>query len=93
MIMTYDFILTAKRNKIFRSQIDQAITSNSNIEICTDIHRLNFFPETQTVIISGKSDSSSFKHKIIPKKITYGTLIKMLNDEWDGIDPDDIADL
>ena len=40
-----------------------------------------------------KSDANIFKHKIIPKKITYQALIKMLNGEWDNIVPDDIIDL
>ena len=52
MIMTYDFILTAKHGKNFRSKIDESILSNTSSEICTDIHRLTFFPESQTVTIT-----------------------------------------
>ena len=54
MIMTYDFILTAKHGKNFRSKIDESILSNTSSEICTDIHRLTFFPESQTVTITAK---------------------------------------
>lgn len=93
MIMTYDFILTAKRNKIFRSQIEEVVLSNSNNEICTDICRLTFFPESQMVTVTARSNANTFKHKIIPKKITYQALMKMLNGEWDSIDPGDITDL
>ncbi len=93
MIMTYDFIQTAKHNKIFRSQIDKALLSNFKVEICTNMHKLTFFPASQTVTIMAKSDANIFKHKIIPKKITYQALIKMLNGEWDNIVPDDIIDL
>ncbi len=92
MIMTYDFIMTAKRNKNFRSQIEEAVLSDSNNEICTDICRLTFFPESQAVIVTANSDSGVFKHKIIPKKITYRALRKMLNGEWDSIVPGDIED-
>ena len=93
MIMTYDFILTAKHSKIFCSKIDEAVLSNKHSEICTNIHRLTFVPESQTVTITAKSDISPFKHKIAPKKITYQALMKMLNDEWDSIAPDEIMDL
>lgn len=33
MIMTYDFIMAAKRNKNFRSQIEEAVLSDSKNEI------------------------------------------------------------
>ncbi len=92
MIMAYDFIMAAKRNKNFRSQIDKAVLSDSNNEICTDIYRLTFFPESQTVIVTANSDISAFKHKIIPKKITYRALMKMLNGEWSSMVPGDIED-
>lgn len=91
--MTYDFILTAKRNEKFRSQIDEALLNNLESEICTDIHKLSFLPKSQTVIITARSDTSAFKEKIVPKKITYQALMKMLDGEWDRIAPDDITDL
>lgn len=93
MIMTYDFVLTAKRNKEFRLQLDNAILSDLNSEICTDIHRLTFLSTSQVVIVTAKSDTSAFRHKIIPKKITYQALIKMLDGKWNDISPSDITDL
>lgn len=93
MIMTYDFILTAKHNKDFRLQLDKAITSDLNCEICTEIHRLTFLPESQVVIVTAKSDTSALRNKIIPKKITYQALLKMLDGEWNHIAPGDVADI
>lgn len=93
MIKTYDFVLTAKQNKKFRSQIDEAILSNLKSEVCTDIHRLTFFPQSQIVIITAKSDTSAFNEKIVPKKITYQALMKLLDGEWDSIGHNDITDL
>lgn len=93
MIMTYDFILTAKHNKEFHSQIDKAILSDLNSEICTDIHRLTFFPKLQAVVVTPKSDTSAFSNKIVPKKITYKGLRKMLNGNWNTIAPGDITDI
>ena len=93
MIMTYDFILTAKYNKEFRVQLDNAILSDLNSEICTDIHRLTFLPKSQVVIVTAKSDTSAFRNEIIPKKITYQALMKMLDGNWNEIAPGDITDI
>lgn len=93
MIKTYDFLLTAKRDKNFRAQIDEAISRNIDCEICTDIHRLTFSSKSQTVAVAPKSNTSPFKEKIVSKRITYQALIKMLNDEWNSIASDDITDL
>ena len=93
MIMTYDFILTAKYNKEFRVQLDNAILSDLNSEICTDIHRLTFLPKSQVVIVTAKSDTSAFRNKIVPKKITYQALTKMLDGNWNNIAPGDITDI
>ena len=93
MIMTYDFILTAKYNKEFRVQLDNAILSDLNSEICTDIHRLTFLPKSQVVIVTAKSNTTPFRNKIIPKKITYQALMKMLDGNWNEIAPGDITDI
>ncbi len=93
MIKTYDFLLTAKRDKNFRAQMDEAVSSNTDCEICTDMHRLTFSSKSQTVSVTAKSKTSPFKENIIPKKITYKALIKMLDGDWNSIGPDDITDL
>ena len=93
MIRTFDFILTAKRDKNFRAQIDGAVSSNMACEICTDTHRLIFYAKSQTVVITAKSNTSPFREKIVPKKITYQALIKLLDGEWNSIAPNDITDL
>lgn len=93
MIKTYDFLLTAKRDKDFRAQLEQAISSDTDRELCTDIHKLVFCAADQTVTITAKSSSSPFKEKIIPKKVTYRALMQMLSNEWDRIAPNDITDL
>lgn len=92
MIMTYDFILRAKYNKDFRLRLDKAILSDLNSEICTDIHRLTFLSKSQIVIVTAKSETSAFRNKIIPKKITYRALTKMLEGNWNDIAPGDITD-
>lgn len=93
MIITYDFILTARRDKAFREQLNESLLSDSDSEICTQTHRLTFRSNEQTVIVTPKSDTIIGIHKFVPKKITYEALIKMLHDDWDSIEPDDIADL
>lgn len=93
MIMTYDFLLLAKGNKNFRDHLNQAILSESDCEIYTDIHKLTFSPKSQTIMITAKSDTSPFRHKIAPKQITYSALMKMLDDNWESIASDEITDL
>ncbi|ODR42460.1 hypothetical protein [Eisenbergiella tayi] len=93
MIMSYDFILTAKHNKEFREQLDNAILSDSDSEICMDIHRLTFLPKSQVVIVTAKSDTSAFRNKIIPKRITYQAFMKILDGNWNEIAPGGITDI
>lgn len=93
MIMTYDFILTAKREKAFMKQLKEALLSHSDSILCTDIHKLSFHSDKQTVIVTPKSAASDFSWKIVPKKIKYQALIKMLDGDWDNIQPNDITDV
>ena len=93
MMKTYDFLLIAKRDKNFRAKMDEAISSDMDCEICTDIHRLTFSSKSQTVAVTAKSNTSPFKEKIVPKRITYQALIKLLDGDWNSIGPNDITDL
>ena len=93
MLMTFDFVLTAKYNTNFMKQLKEALSCNLDREICADIHRLNFYTESQTIIITPKSKTSTFHDKIVPKKITYQALEKMINEEWDNIDQNEITDI
>lgn len=93
MLKTFDFIFTAKQDKNFRVKIDTAISSNMNYKICTDIHRLVFSSKSQTVAVTDKSTTSPFNKKIVPKRITYQALIKMLDGNWTSIASNDITEL
>ncbi len=93
MIMTYDFLRLAKGNKNFRDHLNQAILSESDCEIYTDIHKLTFSPKSQTIMITAKSDTSPFSHKIAPKKLPYSALMKLRVDNWASSASDEIMDL
>lgn len=92
MIMTYDFILYAKRDKDFMKQLRNAVLNDFDNEIYTDTHILSFQPKIKTVIIKAKPDINSFRNKIVPKKVTYSAFIKMLDGDWENINTDDIID-
>lgn len=93
MIKTYDFILTAKQNKAFMKQLEDAMSGKTDCIIDTDIHQLRFQAEKQTVIVAPKSETSDFQWKIVPKEITYRGLALMLHGDWEHICQDDIMDI
>lgn len=90
MIMTYDFIFYARRDEKFMQQIRECIISRTDIELCTEIHRLHFYGKRQLVIVKPLSKTSKFHEKIIPKIIDYHTLTRMLDGHWDEIEYDRI---
>lgn len=90
MIMTYDFIFYAQRDEKFMQQIRECIISRTDIELCTEIHRLHFYGKRQLVIVKPLSKTSKFHEKIIPKIIDYHTLTRMLDGHWDEIEYDRI---
>ncbi|MCH5270332.1 MAG: hypothetical protein J1E83_06235 [Lachnospiraceae bacterium] len=92
MIQTYDFIFKAKYDQDFMKVVQDAVSSNENCEINTDRHKLNFDAKSQMVIITPNLNTGIY-NKIIPKKIKYKALMKMLKGEWDNFAPDDVADI
>lgn len=93
MIMTYDFALLARRDAKLMKAIKDALASQNNEVVCTDIHKLSFFPSKKTVIVNALSESSPFHCKVIPKEISYTAVIKMLNNDWDDICENEIMDV
>lgn len=93
MLMTFDFIFAAQRDKILMKQLREAIQSDSDVEICTDIHRIHFDAHRKTVAIRPYSETSAFHHKIAPKEVKYEVFVKMLDMDWENLQFDDIIDI
>lgn len=93
MIMTFDFALIAQRDAKLMQAIHDAMASQKNEVVCTNIHKLSFFPSKQTVIVDAVSKNSPFHYKIVPKEIKYPAVIKMLNNNWKDIRKDEIMDI
>ena len=91
MLMTYDFIRIAQSNNIFMEELQRALASDADSEICTNTHRLRFYAKEQAVLVEPFSETSDFHWKIVPKKIAYRALDKMLNGDWDSIEAGDIV--
>lgn len=83
--MTYDFIIMARRDKAFFTQLQDAMASASDCEVLTDIHKLRFQPGKQVVTVGPHSETRTFCHKVIPTEIAYQTLQKMIDGDWDSI--------
>ena len=58
MIRTFDFILKAKYNRAFMEQLEKAMSSEQSSELCTDTHRLTFYPQSKLILIAPASDST-----------------------------------
>ena len=80
MIKTFDFALIAQRDTKLMKAINDAIASQRNEVVCTDIHKLSFFPSKQTVIVEALSNNSPFHYKVVPKEIKYSAVIKKMDD-------------
>ncbi len=93
MIMTYDFALMAQRDTKLLKAINDALVSQNNEVVCTDIHKLCFFPSKKTVIVNALSENSPFHYQVVPKEISYTAIIKMLNNNWDDICKGEIIDV
>ncbi len=86
MVMTFDFIFDAQHDESLMNQIKEAVSKDVDAEICSDIVRLHFDSVKQVVIVRPYSETSAFHCKIVPAEITYHALLKMLANDWDGID-------
>ena len=93
MIMTYDFALIAQRNSKLMKAINDAMASQNDQEVCTDMHRLSFVSSKKVVIVEPLSENSPFHYKVVPKAISYTAVIKMLNNNWADICEGEIMDV
>ena len=91
--MTFDFIFHAQHNEILIKQLREAVRSDSDIEICTDIHRIHFDAHRKVVAIRPYSRTSAFRHKVVPKEVKYEAFVKMLDLDWEHLELDDIIDI
>ncbi len=90
MVWTFDFILTAWRDKTFREQLENALASQSDLVLYTEIHQLSFHAAEQVVLVTLNPDSP-FLCKVVPAKITYRGVKKMLQDDWESLEQKDIT--
>ena len=90
MVKTFDFLYRAWDDNAFRSEIQTAIHADVNSTIHTDILTLSFDANTKTVHISSISEANPFSHKILPAKLSYGGMQKLLEKRFDDLLPDEI---
>ena len=90
MIKTFDFLYQAWADDAFRSEIQTAIHAGVNNIIHTDILTLSFDANTLIVHISSISKDSPFSHKILPARISYEGMQKLIEKRFDELSPDDI---
>jgi len=86
MLRTFDFIFAAQHDENLMKRIKEAVASDVDVEICSDIVRLYFDSRKQAVIVKPYSQTSAFHWKIAPAQITYYALLKMLANDWESLD-------
>lgn len=90
MIKTFDFLYQAWADDAFRGKIQMAIQAGVNNIIHTDILTLSFDANTRIVHISSISKVSPFSYKILPARISYDGMQKLIEKRFDDLSPDDI---
>ena len=90
MVKTFDFLYRAWADNAFCSEIQTAIRADVNSTMHTDILTLSFDANTKTVHISAISESNPFEHKILPAKLSYEGMQKLLEKRFDDLLPGDI---
>ncbi len=93
MIMTFDFVLDAQKNRELMSQLLNYMEQNTDRVINTNTCKIIFRADSQKADILPLSETSPFHCKIVPKQITYSALHKMLNGDFDHFEDGDIIDI
>lgn len=94
MIMTYDWIIMATRNKKWKEEIEKALASDRDQElIYLDMLRIKFDAQIKRVTVQAFSEDSPFHWKVIPKQMTYHFVQETINGNWDAINENDIIDI
>ena len=92
MIASYDWIRYAENHpkSDFTAQIKSVIQDRKTCELSYgDTHKLLFDGSSQCVVIMSAPDSP-LRYKIIPLRMTYTCLSKMLNGDWGNITGEEI---
>ena len=78
LLNTLDFLIYAQRDDELKKSLLLAIEEGLETEICTKVHRLRFLPEEGYVHIEALSKNSPFAYKVIPSKMSYNAIKKIL---------------
>ena len=82
MIMTYDCLVFSGPE--FKAKIKEAINSNQETELIWDeMHRIRFDPNSKYAFIRPFSATSRFHYKILPMKISYCAVLKLVEGDFD----------
>ena len=82
MVQTFYFLFWARNDKKFMELLQNALSSDKESVLFTDRHKLFFDAGSQTLYITPKPGTNAYV-KVVPAKITYRALRKLLNNERD----------
>ncbi len=94
MIKTYDWIAYAQSHQDLKEKIEEAITSGKDCELTIlNTYKIIFEADTLSAIVEPLSQSKALQNKIIPKRISYKAIQKLLNGEYEDITEEDFKDI
>lgn len=94
MDMTFDWLIPARNSPEFRRQIENGMICGQDIELTyNDMYRIIFKQSIKSVIVKPYSETSDFHCKIIPTRISYSAIRKILDDKFDSISESEIERL
>ena len=92
MIRTFHFLYQAWDNPELMKQMQSLLDNSHNAELHTDDLTLSFDYQTQTVTVCARHPDSEFAEKVIPKRIAYSAMGKMLYRDFDYFQSGDFDD-
>lgn len=94
MIMTYHWLMWANNNPKLKNEIENALSGDKARDIqIEDTFMISFDPKNQIVTVQASSEKCVWKHKIIPKKLTYHLVREVINGNWDAFTEENIFDI
>ncbi len=86
MVQTLDFIfLCAWRDKTEAERIEKCLAAKEPCEMIVWRERLSFDPASQTVTVERASREVPFAEKIIPCRMPYSVMRKLLDHDLDDL--------
>ena len=84
MIQTFDCIFLAAKDKELRDEFIKYIREKRDVVLIRGDHKMTFNGVSRYLEIRAVSDNDLFAHKIVPARVPYDVLCRMLDGNLDN---------